>query len=223
MRLPSTNALAVLGLLGIAPMTAYGIAEQTQRALGYVWSVSRSLLLGQPRKLADVGLVETLAPVSGSRASRRWAASDLGRTVLCRWLDTDVEPTRVSSELGLRLLFADQGDLVQLRRQLQVRRKQLRAALQEGISFTDPYLEARGPFPERLHIVAAVMVLVEHQVMGELLGVEEVQRLVSRWSDTTTVVNDRDLEVLRQSQTRLVEALRRLDDTVESVPADALD
>ena len=32
-KLPSTNSLAVLGLLATAPMTAYGLAVQTRRAL----------------------------------------------------------------------------------------------------------------------------------------------------------------------------------------------
>ena len=207
---PSTNAMAVLGLLGVAPMTAYGIAEQTSRAFGYLWSVSRSLLLGQPRKLAAAGLVETLAPAPGSRASKRWTASERGREVFRSWLETDVEPTRVSSEIGLRLVFSDQADLATLERQLDLRRSQLVDTMREGLAFADGYLEDGGPFPGRLHIIAATLVFIENQVEGELRAIDAVRRLVSTWADTTTPVPQRDLGEIEAMRARLAARLAEL-------------
>lgn len=207
---PSANAMAVLGLLGVAPMTAYGLAEQTQRAFGYLWSVSRSLLLGQPKKLAADGLVEKLAPAPGSRASRRWAASERGRAVFRRWLETDVEPTRVSSEIGLRLVFSDQGDLATLERQLDLRRAQLVETMREGLAFADGYLADGGPFPGRLHILAATLVFIENQVEGELRAIDAVRGIVSTWADTSTAVPERDRAEIRAMRARLAARLSEL-------------
>ena len=211
--LPSANAMAVLGLLAIAPMTAYGMAEQTHRAFGYVWSASRSLLLSQPKKLADAGLAESLPPTDGSRASKRWGASEPGRQALRHWLSTDVEPTRVSSEIGLRLILADQSDRATLQRQLQIRRTQLRDAIRDGISFADGYLEGDGPFPQRMHIVAAMLSFIEYQVVGELRGLEAVEEQVSAWTDTATAAPKRDLAEMRKIRARLVTMLDQPDES----------
>lgn len=201
--LPSTNALAVLSLLATAPMTAYGIAEQTERALGYLWSVSRSLLLGQPRKLAAAGLVEQISPAEGSRASKRWVASERGRRVLRHWLSTDVEPTRISSEIGLRLVFADKSDLAALQSQIDLRLTQVAEEMRTGISFVEPYLAGTGPFPQRLHIVVATLALIEKQAVGELRGLQAARELIDTWADTTTPEPARDLAAMKEIQNRL--------------------
>ena len=170
--LPSINALAVLALLATAPMTAYGIAEQIERALGFYWTVSRRLLLGEPKRLAARGLVEELPPEPGSRAKRRWTATDEGRAVLRRWLQRDVAPTELASELGLRVIFADQGDLSTLRRQLLVRREQLAAQIRDGLVFMDEYIGGGGPFRGRLPIIAATAEMLWEQVQGEIRAVD---------------------------------------------------
>ncbi|RNL77584.1 PadR family transcriptional regulator [Nocardioides marmorisolisilvae] len=209
--LTSINALSVLGLLSVAPMTAYGLAEQIQRALSFLWPVSRSLLLGQPKKLAEAGLVETLPPAPGSRASKRWAATETGRAVFRKWLSTDVETTRISSEIGLRLVFSDQGSLESLQRQLEIRRQQIIENYRQALALTDGYLANQGPFPGRLHIIAATLLLTEGHAEGELRGVEAAQTLVETWADTTTPEPARDLAVIEQVRERILETLARLE------------
>ncbi len=208
----SVNAMAVLGLLATAPMTAYAIAEQVQhRALAYVWTSSRSLLLRQPRQLADQGLAEALSASEDSRAAHRWSATDRGRAVLRAWLGTDVRPTQTASEIGLRIVFADQVDIETTRRQLMLRRAQLTIQVREGLDFVDDYLATGGPFPARLHIVAAMMALINQQVMGELRGIEAVLAQLDGWRSSTKAPSRITRAELRAERARLVAELSRLD------------
>ncbi|WP_183095401.1 PadR family transcriptional regulator [Nocardioides stalactiti] len=210
--LPSTNALAVLALLATVPMTAYGIAEQTERALGFYWSVSRRLLLGEPKRLAARGLVEELPPEPGSRAKRRWGATEAGRAALRRWLERDVAPTELASELGLRMIFADQADVASLRRQFLVRRSQILEQSRWGVEVADGYVRGEGPFPQRLHVVAATLAMLWEQVTGELRAIERGLEIIDGWSSTTTPVPERDLELMRQMRDRIGEEVARLEE-----------
>ncbi|KAA1421670.1 hypothetical protein F0U44_05190 [Nocardioides humilatus] len=209
--LPSTNALAVLALLATVPMTAYGIAEQTERALGFYWSVSRRLLLGEPKRLAARGLVEDLPPEPGSRAKRRWGATDAGRAALQRWLARDVAPTEMASELGLRMIFADQADLATLRRQFLVRRAQILADTRGGIEFADAYLQGKGPFPQRIHIVATTLAMLWEQVRGELRAIDRGLEIIDEWESTTTAVPERDLRLMDAMRQQMVDEVARLE------------
>lgn len=214
--LPSINALAVLALLATAPMTAYGIAEQIERALGFYWSVSRRLLLGEPKRLAARGLVEELPPEPGSRAKRRWMATDEGRAVLQRWLRRDVAPTELASELGLRVIFADQADLATLRRQLLVRRGQLTAQIRDGLVFTDDYIEGGGPFRARLPIIAATLAMLWEQVLGEIRAVDTMLLISETWTSTTAAPARADVQRMRDIREQMVAELGRLE-TLERI------
>lgn len=209
--LPSTNALAVLALLATAPMTAYGLAEQLERALGYYWTISRRLLLGEPQRLAARGLVEEVPPEPGSRAKRRWSATPEGRAVLRRWLERDVAPTELASEIGLRVIFADHGDREVLRRQLLVRRGQLVAQLRTGLELMDGYLRGDGPFPGRLHIVSATAAMLWEQLKGEIRAVDAMVDVVDSWRTTTTPAPRRDLRQLRAVRDETAAELARLE------------
>jgi DNA-binding PadR family transcriptional regulator len=214
--LPSTNALAVLALLATAPMTAYGIAEQIERALGFYWSVSRRLLLGEPKRLAARGLAEELPPEPRSRAKRRWTATDEGRAVLQRWLRRDVAPTEIASELGLRVIFADQSDLATLRRQLLVRRGQLVAQIRDGLEFADDYIEGGGPFRQRLPIIAATLAMLWEQVLGEIRAVDTMLLISESWTSTTAAPARRDVERMRETREQMAAELARLE-TLERI------
>ncbi|MGZ4465758.1 MAG: PadR family transcriptional regulator [Nocardioides sp.] len=199
--LPSVNGLAVLGLLSVAPMTAYALAEQTSRALGSVWSASRRLLLGEPRRLAGRGLVESTPAPEGSRAGQQWRATEAGRQALRRWLESPVGPTDVNSELALRLIFADHADVATLVRQVEVRREQLRAEMEAGMAILEGYLEDGGPFPGRLHITAATSRLIAELKLAESAFLSWLLEELATWPDTRTPSPERhlaDLEEIRE-------------------------
>jgi DNA-binding PadR family transcriptional regulator len=205
--LPSTNAMAVLGLLAIAPMTAYAIAEQTRRALGNVWPASRRLLLGEPRRLAAKGLVESIPAPRGSRAGQRWQATPSGRTTMTRWLQSPVGGTEINSEIALRLIFADHGDVETLQRQVRLRLEQLEEEMRTALAILDDYLDTGGPFPHRLHITTATSRFIAEIKIGEHQFLTWLLDELTRWPDTTTPDPDRHHDVLRRIRDRVLPLL----------------
>jgi len=205
--LPSTNAMAVLGLLAVAPMTAYAIAEQTRRALGNVWSSSRRLLLGEPRRLAAKGLAESVAAPAGSRAGQQWRATEHGRATLRRWLDSPVARTEINSELVLRLIFADQGDVDALKRQIGVRRDQLREEIRYCLDILDDYVATGGPFPHRLHITTATSQFIAETKLAEHAFLDWLSEEVARWPDTVTTAPERHRATLLAMRQRVISAM----------------
>lgn len=202
--LPSTNAMAVLGLLATAPMTAYAIAEQTRRALGNVWAASRRLLLGEPRRLAAKGLVESIPAPRGSRAGQRWQATQSGRATLGRWLQSPVARTEINSELALRLIFADHGDVATLERQVRLRLEQLEEEIRTALAILDDYLETGGPFPHRLHITTATSQFIAEIKIGEHHFLTWLLDELTRWPDTTSPDPDRHRATLRKIRDRVL-------------------
>lgn len=206
-KLPSTNSLAVLGLLATAPMTAYGLAVQTRRALGHVWGSSRRLLLAEPARLAAKGLAESLEAEEGSRAEQRWQATPAGRRVLRQWLKEPVAPTAINSELMLRLTFADQSDLSAIRSCVEQRRSDLISEIDECLLMLNDYLDTGGPFPGRLHITTAASHFIAETKLAELAFLRWLRTELARWPDTTTTDPDRHRAVLRELKTRVLAAL----------------
>ncbi len=210
-KLPSTNSLAVLGLLATAPMTAYGLAVQTRRALGNVWGSSRRLLLAEPARLAAKGLVESVDPEQGSRAGQRWQATPAGTQLLREWLQQPVAPTAINSEIMLRLTFADQSDLQALRSRVLQRHTDLVSEIEECLLMLEDYLETGGPFPARLHITTAASHFIAETKLAELTFLRWLHADLALWPDTTTADPDRHKAVLRELQTRVLTALKAVD------------
>ena len=210
-KLPSTNSLAVLGLLATAPMTAYGLAVQTRRALGHVWGSSRRLLLGEPARLAAKGLVESLDPEQGSRAGQRWQATPAGRQLLRQWLLQPVAPTVINSEFMLRLTFADQSDLHALRTRVLQRHTDLVSEIDECLLMLDDFLDTGGPFPGRLHITTAASHFIAETKLAELNFLRWLHADLAHWRDTTTTDPNRHKAVLRELQARVLTALNAVD------------
>jgi PadR family transcriptional regulator AphA len=205
--LPSTHALAVLALLAVAPMTAYAIAEQNRRTLGMIWSASRRLLFGEPKRLAARGLVEPVEARAGSRAAQEWRVTGVGRAALRRWLDSPVAPTVVSSELVLRLFFADHGDLEMLHRQVRLRRQQLEDEMRASLAVLDDLLTRGGNFPHRLHLTTASGRFIGEIKYAEYAFLGWLDDELTTWTDTVTPDPERQRRELLAMRARLVESL----------------
>ena len=180
---PTTNGIAVLGLISLIPMTAYTLNDVTQRSLSYVWSASRRLLLGEPAKLAQKGLVAPI-PAPDSRAENRWRVTPAGTDALRRWLASPVAPTRVNSEIALRILFADLGGVDDLRRSLDARLSQLHDDLVTGLGIVDGVLENGGPFPQRMHVSTAIALYKVNFGLAEHAALTWLREEAREWVDT---------------------------------------
>ena len=77
-----------------------------------------------------------------------------GRAALSAWLSTAPTEPATEIEVLLRLVFADSGDVEDLRRALNRSRDQVHATLvRDLVPQCQGYLDSGGPYPERLHLI----------------------------------------------------------------------
>jgi DNA-binding PadR family transcriptional regulator len=150
-RLPTTS-FAVLGLLAVRSWTAYELTQQYGRSLRYCWPKAESVLYEELRRLARQSLAVAKPEVANGRRRTRYAISEAGRAELARWLtDRGAKPS-LEFEPMLRLLFADQGELDDLRRSIGELRGWAEENLRAGIPLVADFVATGGPLPARNHL-----------------------------------------------------------------------
>lgn len=150
----STNSYAVLGMLALRPWTPYELTQQFLRSLSWCWPVSERQLYTEPEKLVGLGLARVQSADHGARARRQYSITPAGRKALKEWLGTPTTAPRVFNEPLLRVLYADQGDQADLLQALVGLREEMLARFEVGRERSLEYLEERGPFPDRAHLIA---------------------------------------------------------------------
>ena len=149
--LPSTS-YAVLGLLSLRSWTGYELTQQFQRSLAFCLPKAASVLYEEPRRLTRHGLAEATKETVGGRTRTRYAISDAGREALGRWLADATEPPKLEIEPLLRLLFADQGTVDDLRSTLEAFRSWALEQRAAGLPVVVEIAEGTSPFAGRAHL-----------------------------------------------------------------------
>jgi PadR family transcriptional regulator AphA len=103
----SRTRYVVLGMLGEAPCTGYGLRKAIDGSVGHFWQESFGQLYPTLRALVAEGLVEARATRGGpGRAGATYHVTPRGRAALARWLSSPpvLEPHR--NEVLLKVFFA---------------------------------------------------------------------------------------------------------------------
>jgi DNA-binding PadR family transcriptional regulator len=182
----STTSYAVLGLLALRDWTAYELAKQMQRTVDFVWPRGERKLYDEPKHLVDAGYARASKDSVGKRPRTTYTITPAGRRALKRWLGTDVAPMTVEFEGMLRVLFADQGDLEQLRRSIHEIAKQARTGRDQFATMAKGILETGGEFPQRTHVNALGMRFMIDHYDQIITWADWALRNVQSWNDTTT-------------------------------------
>ena len=202
----TTTSYAMLGLLAVQPWTAYELTQQMRRSLHYVWPKSESLLYTEPKKLVDAGLARVTQQRRGDRTRARYRITAAGRRALRAWLDTEPAAPLFEIEAMLRVTFADQGTPEQLTRALRAVATWADGELVGARPQIENYLDAGGPFPERLHLIALAA-----SFYGELFDLMrrfcgDAADLVEAWDATTDVSTDATLHEMLERTLRLIDS-----------------
>ncbi len=115
----TTTSRAVLGLLSVRPWSAYELAQQIERSLGWFWPRTPRKIYDEAKRLVDAGFAASEATSTGQRRRTVYSITERGRRELRRWLAEPSEPLKLESEGLVRLFFADAGDLSHLRSTLE--------------------------------------------------------------------------------------------------------
>lgn len=202
-RLSSTSYI-VLGLLCVRSWSAYELAQQVQRGWQDVWPRAARGIYNEPKKLATHGLVSQWTEQTGQRTRAIYEANDQGREAFREWLNQPPQTPAFESEALVRVVFADHGSLVQLRRAISEIREHAHARSEALLAQGSAYLTTGGPFPERIHLLHLVGGFLAEQHAAMLRWADWAETEIARWNDTTPASNVPNLRELGEHVSRLL-------------------
>lgn len=182
----TTTSYAVLGLLALRDWTTYELAKQMQRTVNYIWPRGERKLYDEPKRLVEAGYARARRDAVGRRPRTTYSITPAGRRALRRWLSTDVAPELIEFEGMLRVLFADQGDLAQLRSAIHAVAEQARASRAQFAEMASGILDTGGEFPHRIHVNTLGMRFMIDHYDQVLAWTDWALRNIQSWDDTTT-------------------------------------
>lgn len=168
----TTTSYAVLGLLAVKPWTTYELAQQMTRALGRFWPRAESNLYQEPKKLVTLGLARSSADKVGKRPRTVYAITPAGRRALAAWMAAPAAGPQLEFEQMVKVFFAEHGSRQDLLATIEAARQWTEQQLASTASIPRGYLQAEGPFPERLPWLI---------LTGQFLY--EFWHAVGRWAD----------------------------------------
>lgn len=148
----TTTSYALLGLLGVRPMAAYELAKQAVETIGLVAASAESGMYAELRRLESGGLIGAHVEWVGRRRRTVYRITGEGRDALMRWLAAPAGPPGLDFPAMVKVLFAEQGTLDDLRRTLEAVRDEAAALRRVGAALAQPYLEGVGAFSHRSHV-----------------------------------------------------------------------
>lgn len=151
----NTTSFLVLGLLASRDWSAYEIAEQVGRGVAEVWPRADRQRYNAPKRLLERGLVTARTENTGERRRRTvYSITESGRDALTEWLSTQSRPPALEFEGLIRVMFAEQGSIEDLRANLRNLREQASRTQQLFVSHAGRlHAPDGGTFPERLHLM----------------------------------------------------------------------
>jgi DNA-binding PadR family transcriptional regulator len=119
----SKSAYVVLGMIATGRRSGYQMSRTAKHATRFFWATSDGQIYPQLKKLADAGLITGEREADGGRERIVYSLTDEGRAALHEWLTTPARPVVELRDEGLlRLFFADELSVGELRAQLALMR-----------------------------------------------------------------------------------------------------
>jgi len=148
----TTSSYATLSLLALRPWSGYELTEQAKRSLRFALPKSERSLYSEPKKLVEHGLATAADEPAGKRPRTVYTITDAGRDALNAWMTTRPTPPQLEAEALLRLLFADNGTLDDLRSALDAFAEDAADLHTQVTTINSSYLDGDHPFPNRTHL-----------------------------------------------------------------------
>lgn len=183
---PTSTSYALLGLLSVRPWSAYELAQQMSRSLGYCWQVAPSVVYHEPKRLVVMGYATLTTQPAGRRSRAVYHITPAGREALRKWLATPPADPQMQIEPMLRLLFADSGTPGDLAASLRALRAWAERMLAASVArqVTD-YLNTGGPFPGRLDLIALFGEFFAQLYAMTSDWAQRAEEDIARWPATT--------------------------------------
>lgn len=182
MRPLTATSYAVLGLLAVAPRSAYDLVQQMKSSnLRFFWPRTESKLYEEPRNLVAHKLAAASTVRAGKRSRSVYTITPVGRRALARWLDEPGAGPLIEFESMLKIVYADFGShdqlLVNIRRIAEGTAE--RAAI--GVPLARNLADSGPRFPERAHVIAVADRFLVEIMDATLRWAAWAEQIVARW------------------------------------------
>lgn len=128
----SKPAYVVLGMIATGRRSGYAMSRTAKEATRHFWAMSDGQIYPQLKKLTDDGYITGERETQGGRERIVYSLTDRGRAALDKWLNSTERPQHEFRDEGvLRLFFAEELDVDQLRAQVGVMTERHRRAREQ--------------------------------------------------------------------------------------------
>ncbi len=182
MRPLTASSHAVLGLLAVAPRSAYELVRQIERSnVRLIWPRAQSKLYEEPKVLVAHGLA------TARREGRRtvYHITPRGRRALRRWLDQPGPAPYFESEELLKVAFGDFGSREQLLATIRRIHDDVVRRTRRGLALARELGDVGPRFPERAHVNAITDRFIVDLLQTTIRWARWAERVVGRWPATT--------------------------------------
>ncbi len=153
----TSTSYAVLGLLSVRSWTAYELAQQVERSLGWFWPRTPRKIYDEAKKLVVAGFAAASDEPTGRRPRTVYSITDGGRAALADWLGATSADAKFESEAVVRVFFAEGGTKAQLRTTLLESVEASEARARTLRSMFDAMGDADYAFAQRRHVNALAL------------------------------------------------------------------
>lgn len=151
----TTTSYAILALLAVRPWSAYELAGQGRRQMGWFWPRGERGMYNEAKNLVAHQFAEASTQSRGRQDRTEYSITDAGRRALKDWLGQPSAPPHFESESLLRLAFAEHASMADatatvagLQAHARQRRHEIRLLARE-------YVEGEA-YPQRLHLISLI-------------------------------------------------------------------
>ena len=144
----TTQSYAILGVLAIAPRTAYELAVEMRHCFEYYWARDDVRVYADAKVLAARGLAQSQKEMIGRRPRTTYSITDEGRRALENWLSEPSKAVGLEFEGLIKIYLARFGTLEQLRATVAQLRHDADYMVQVATNVRGVYLHNCAPFQQ---------------------------------------------------------------------------
>lgn len=144
----TTTSYAILGVLAIAPRTAYELAAEMRHCFEYFWPRAGARVYAEAKQLAADGLAATSEEHIGRRRRTTYRITPAGRRALRQWLTEPPKPVALEFEALIKVYVARLGTKDDLATTLEAVGADAAFMLSVAQNVRQVYLDGCAPFQD---------------------------------------------------------------------------
>lgn len=177
----TTTSYVVLSVLSLRPHSTYDITRQVRLTMHYMWPRAESNVYAEPQRLVAAGLATARAEWNGQRRRTVYTITEAGRAALAGWLAAPSSRPRYECEALVKVLFAENGSLEDLRASVRLLASEATESLRHFVGIADRYAAGEGEYPHRFGLSALALRLLMEQQAATLRWATWANALVEGW------------------------------------------